>query len=48
MAARSRALGGYHIPVDNDVGLRIGRELADWAWPRIRGRWEGTPPASDG
>ncbi|MGE3171682.1 MAG: vanadium-dependent haloperoxidase [Planctomycetota bacterium] len=42
MAARSRALGGYHIPVDNDVGLRIGRELAEWSWPRYRAWWEGT------
>lgn len=42
MAARSRALGGYHIPIDNDVGLRIGREIADWLWPRCQAYWEGT------
>lgn len=48
MAARSRALGGYHIPIDNDEGLRLGRELAEWAWPRIEDRWEGGPPALDG
>jgi hypothetical protein len=41
MAAQSRALGGYHIPVDNDVGLRIGREIADWAWPRFVALWDG-------
>lgn len=42
MAARSRALGGYHIPLDNDVGLRIGRELADWSWPTYRAYFDGT------
>jgi len=25
VAALSRALGGYHIPVDKDVGLNMGR-----------------------
>ncbi|MFM1872012.1 MAG: hypothetical protein RL398_1434, partial [Planctomycetota bacterium] len=47
MAARSRALGGYHIPIDNDVGLRIGRELATWAWPKYRAYWEGTATVRD-
>jgi hypothetical protein len=42
MAALSRAMGGYHIPIDNDVGLRIGREIAVWSWPRYRESWEGT------
>jgi len=42
MAARSRAMGGYHIPIDNDVGLRIGRELAVWSWPRYTAYWQGT------
>lgn len=42
MAAMSRALGGYHIPIDNEVGLRIGRELAVWSWPKYRSYWEGT------
>jgi hypothetical protein len=42
LAAKSRALGGYHIPIDNDVGLRLGRELATWAWPKYRAYWEGT------
>lgn len=42
MAARSRALGGYHIPIDNQVGLRVGRELAEWVWPRYAAYWEGT------
>ena len=42
MAALSRAMGGYHSPIDNDVGLRIGREIAVWSWPRYRAYWEGT------
>ena len=42
MAARSRALGGYHIPIDNDVGLRIGREIAAWSWPKYQQYFDGT------
>jgi hypothetical protein len=45
MAASSRAMGGYHIPIDNDVGLRIGREIAVWSWPKYRAWFEGTAPA---
>lgn len=44
MAALSRAMGGYHIPIDNDVGLRVGREIAEWSWPHYRAQWEGTAP----
>lgn len=42
MAARSRAMGGYHIPIDNDVGLRIGREIAVWSWPKYKQYFDGT------
>ena len=42
MAARSRAMGGYHISIDNDVGLRVGRELATWSWPRYQQWFDGT------
>jgi hypothetical protein len=42
MAAHSRALGGYHIPVDNNVGLKVGRELAAWSWPHYLSYFEGT------
>lgn len=42
MAAVSRALGGYHIPVDNHVGLRVGRELATWSWPKYQEYFNGT------
>ena len=42
MAARSRALGGYHIPVDNDVGLRVGREIGVWSWPKYQAYFDGS------
>lgn len=42
MAARSRALGGYHIPIDNDVGLRVGRDIAKWSWPKYQAYFNGT------
>lgn len=42
MAALSRALGGYHIQVDNHVGLRVGREIAVWSWPRYQQYFDGT------
>lgn len=42
MAARSRAMGGYHISIDNDVGLQVGRELAVWSWPRYQAYWDGS------
>lgn len=42
MAALSRALGGYHIPFDNNVGLKVGRELATWSWPKYQEYFNGT------
>lgn len=42
MAALSRALGGYHIPIDNTVGLRVGREIAVWSWPKFQTYFDGT------
>ena len=45
MAALSRAMGGYHIPIDNDVGLKVGRELAAWSWPKYQAYFNGTVPA---
>ncbi|HYR29399.1 MAG TPA: haloperoxidase, partial [Thermoanaerobaculia bacterium] len=42
MAAESRMLGGYHIRSDNDDGLRLGRQLAEFVFPRYRAYWEGT------
>ncbi len=48
MAALSRALGGYHIPVDNDVGLKVGREIAVWSWPKYQAYFDGTAAIRDG
>lgn len=42
MAALSRALGGYHIPIDNNVGLRIGRAISLWSWPKYQEYFNGT------
>jgi hypothetical protein len=42
MAARSRMLGGYHIAIDNVVGLEKGREIADYSWPIYRAYFDGT------
>ncbi len=42
MAALSRALGGYHIPTDNIVGLEVGRKIAVWSWPKYRAYFDGT------
>lgn len=46
MAAISRAMGGYHIPIDNDVGLKVGRELAMFTWPKFQAYFNGTAPAA--
>lgn len=42
MAALSRAMGGYHIPVDNNVGLKVGREIAVWSWPKYQDYFNGS------
>jgi len=42
MAALSRAMGGYHIPIDNNVGLKVGREIAAWSWPKYQEYFNGT------
>jgi uncharacterized protein DUF6851/vanadium-dependent haloperoxidase-like protein len=42
MAALSRAMGGYHIPTDNIVGLEVGREIAVWSWPKYQAYFNGT------
>jgi hypothetical protein len=47
MAALSRALGGYHIPVDNNVGLKVGREIAVWSWPKYQAYFDGTAKVRD-
>jgi hypothetical protein len=47
MAAVSRAMGGYHIPTDNHVGLELGRKIAAWSWPKYQAYFEGTAVIRD-
>jgi hypothetical protein len=47
MAALSRAMGGYHIPTDNVVGLEIGRKIAVYSWPKVRAYFDGTAVVRD-
>ena len=42
MAALSRMLGGYHISTDNNVGLEVGRKIAEYSWPKYRAYFDGT------
>lgn len=42
MAAESRLLGGYHIRSDNEIGLKKGREIANYLWPIIESYFDGT------
>jgi hypothetical protein len=42
MAAVSRLWGGYHIRTDNDVGLELGRKVADYSWPKYQAYFNGT------
>jgi hypothetical protein len=47
MAALSRALGGYHIPFDNEQGLAMGRRIADHSWPKYQAYFAGTATVRD-
>ncbi len=42
MAAISRLWGGYHIRTDNEVGLVVGRKLAEYEWPKFKAYFDGT------
>ena len=42
MAGISRVMGGYHIQADNIEGLKLGRRVTEFSWPRIRAYFEGT------
>jgi PAP2 superfamily len=48
MAAMSRLWGGYHVRVDNEEGLILGRKIAMYSWPKYQAYFEGTakvPPS---
>lgn len=42
MAALSRLWGGYHIRVDNEEGLILGRRIAMYSWPKYQAYFNGT------
>ena len=42
MAGISRVMGGYHIQADNVAGLKLGRDVAQYMWPRIQQYFEGS------
>jgi hypothetical protein len=42
MAGMSRVMGGYHIQTDNIEGLKLGRSVAQFSWPKYKAYFEGT------
>jgi hypothetical protein len=42
MAGKSRVLGGYHIQTDNVEGLKLGRKVAEFDWPKVKAYFDGT------
>jgi hypothetical protein len=42
LAGISRVLGGYHIQADNIEGLKMGRNVADYLWPKVQKYINGT------
>lgn len=44
LAGISRVLGGYHIQADNLAGLKLGRDVSDYLWPKFQQYFDGTAP----
>jgi len=42
MAGISRVLGGYHIQADNVEGLKLGRHVATYLWPKMQAHFDGS------
>jgi hypothetical protein len=42
MAGMSRVMGGYHIQSDNIAGLKLGRDVAQYSWPKYKEYFDGT------
>ena len=42
MAGLSRVMGGYHIQSDNVEGLKLGRAVAQYLWPKTKAYFDGT------
>jgi hypothetical protein len=47
MAGISRVMGGYHVQVDNVEGLKLGRRIANYVWPKTRAYFDGTAAPRD-
>jgi hypothetical protein len=45
MAGISRVMGGYHIQSDNVAGLKLGRTVAEYSWPKYQQFFDGSAPA---
>lgn len=41
MAGISRVMGGYHIQADNIAGLKLGRDVARYTWPKYQKYFNG-------
>lgn len=48
MAGISRVLGGYHIQADNIAGLKLGRDVANFCWPKYEAYFNGTAEIEHG
>jgi uncharacterized protein DUF6851/vanadium-dependent haloperoxidase-like protein len=44
MAGVSRIMGGYHIQADNIEGLKLGRAIAYYSWPKYQAYFAGKRP----
>jgi hypothetical protein len=42
MAGISRVMGGYHIQADNIEGLKLGRNVANYIWPKMQAHFDGS------
>ena len=42
MAGISRIMGGYHIQADNVEGLKLGKRVAEYVWPKTKEYFDGT------
>ena len=42
IAGISRVMGGYHIQADNIEGLKLGRAVANYSWPKYQAYFAGT------
>lgn len=44
LAGISRVLGGYHIQADNVAGLELGRDVAEYLYPKLQAYFRGELP----